>query len=69
MNSHSRVTSGAAVSLPTGSRERSISGAGQDLVRALFPYEDPIDKQLKINAVLSALSEDEQLGNFLVITR
>src|SRR5258708_7025276 len=51
----------------TDIRERSnICILGQDLVHALFPYEDPIDKDLKINGkpfhVVGAM---EPLGNFL----
>lgn len=48
-------------------RERSnICVLGQDLVRALFPYEDPIDKQLKINGrPFRVVGVMEPLGNFL----
>lgn len=48
-------------------RERSnICVLGQDLVRALFPYEDPLDKELKINGrPFRVVGVMEQLGNFL----
>lgn len=48
-------------------RERSnICVLGQDLVRALFPYEDPLDKQLKINGrPFHVVGVMEPLGNFL----
>ncbi|HVQ38147.1 MAG TPA: ABC transporter permease, partial [Pyrinomonadaceae bacterium] len=48
-------------------RERSnICVLGQDLVRALFPYEEPLDKELKINGrPFRVVGVMEQLGNFL----
>jgi putative ABC transport system permease protein len=48
-------------------RERSnICVLGQDLVRALFPYEDPLDKQVKINGrPFHVVGVMEPLGNFL----
>jgi len=48
-------------------RERSnICVIGQDLVRALFPYEDPLDKELKINGrPFRVVGVMEPLGNFL----
>jgi putative ABC transport system permease protein len=48
-------------------RERSnICVLGQDLVRALFPYEDPLDKELKINGrPFHVVGVMEPLGNFL----
>jgi putative ABC transport system permease protein len=48
-------------------RERSnICILGQDLVRALFPYEDPLDKELKINGrPFRVVGVMERLGNFL----
>lgn len=48
-------------------RERSnICVLGQDLVRALFPYEDPLDKELKINGrPFRVIGVMEPLGNFL----
>ena len=48
-------------------RERSnICVLGQDLVRALFPYEDPLDKELKINGrPFRVVGVMEPLGNFL----
>jgi putative ABC transport system permease protein len=48
-------------------RERSnICILGQDLVRALFPYEDPLDKELKINGrPFRVVGVMEPLGNFL----
>lgn len=51
----------------TDIRERSnICILGQDLVHALFPYEDPLDKDLKINGKpFHVVGVMEQLGNFL----
>src|SRR5882762_3188211 len=51
----------------TDIRERSnICILGQDLVRALFPYEDPLDKDLKINGKpFHVVGVMEPLGNFL----
>jgi putative ABC transport system permease protein len=48
-------------------RERSnICVVGQDLVRALCPYEDPLDKELKINGrPFRVVGVMEPLGNFL----
>jgi putative ABC transport system permease protein len=48
-------------------RERSnICVLGQDLVRALFPYTDPLDKELKINGrPFHVVGVMEPLGNFL----
>lgn len=48
-------------------RERSnICVVGQDLVRALFPYEEPLDKELKINGrPFRVVGVMEPLGNFL----
>jgi putative ABC transport system permease protein len=48
-------------------RERSnICVLGQDLVRALFPYEEPLDKELKINGrPFRVVGVMEPLGNFL----
>ena len=51
----------------TDLRERNnICVLGQDLVRALFPYEDPLDKELKINGKpFRVVGVMEPLGNFL----
>ena len=51
----------------TDLRERNnICVLGQDLVKALFPYEEPIDKELKINGRLfRVVGIMEPLGNFL----
>ena len=51
----------------TDIRERSnICILGQDLVHALFPYEDPLDKDLKINGKpFHVVGVMEPLGNFL----
>jgi putative ABC transport system permease protein len=51
----------------TDIRERSnICILGQDLVQALFPYEDPLDKDLKINGKpFHVVGVMEPLGNFL----
>jgi putative ABC transport system permease protein len=51
----------------TDVRERSnICVLGQDLVHALFPYEDPLDKDLKINGKpFHVVGIMEPLGNFL----
>jgi putative ABC transport system permease protein len=51
----------------TDLRERSnICVLGIDLVKALFPYEDPIDKELKINGKpFHVVGVMEPLGNFL----
>src|ERR1700704_674827 len=51
----------------TDIRERSnICVLGQDLVHALFPYEDPLDKDLKINGKpFHVVGVMEPLGNFL----
>src|SRR4030095_15276169 len=51
----------------TDIRERSnICILGQDLVHALFLYEDPLDKELKINGKpLRVVGVMEPLGNFL----
>jgi putative ABC transport system permease protein len=48
-------------------RERSnICVLGTDLVQALFPYEDPLDKELKINGrPFHVVGVMEPLGNFL----
>jgi putative ABC transport system permease protein len=48
-------------------RERSnICVLGQDLVRALFPYEEPLDKSVKINGrPFRVVGVMEPLGNFL----
>lgn len=48
-------------------RERSnICVLGQDLVKALFPYEEPLDKELKINGrPFRVVGVMEPLGNFL----
>lgn len=44
----------------------NICVLGQDLVRALFPYEDPLDKELKINGrPFRVVGIMEPLGNFL----
>src|SRR5882762_4790345 len=51
----------------TDVRERSnICILGQDLVHALFPFDDPIDKELKINGrPFHVVGVMEPLGNFL----
>ena len=51
----------------TDIRERSnVCILGQDLVHALFPYEDPLDKDLKINGKpFHVVGVMEPLGNFL----
>ena len=51
----------------TDIRERSnVCILGQDLVHALFPYEDPLDKDLKINGKpFRVVGVMEPLGNFL----
>src|SRR5258707_1282316 len=51
----------------TDIRERSnICILGQDLVHALFPFEDPLDKDLKINGKpFRVVGVMEPLGNFL----
>jgi putative ABC transport system permease protein len=51
----------------TDVRERSnICVLGQDLVHALFPYEDPLEKDLKINGKpFHIVGIMEPLGNFL----
>jgi putative ABC transport system permease protein len=51
----------------TDIRERSnVCILGQDLVHALFPYEDPLDKELKINGKpFRVVGVMEPLGNFL----
>jgi putative ABC transport system permease protein len=51
----------------TDVRERSnVCILGQDLVHALFPYEDPLDKELKINGKpFRVVGVMEPLGNFL----
>jgi putative ABC transport system permease protein len=51
----------------TDMRERSnICVLGIDLVKALFPYEDPIDKELKINGKpFKVVGVMEPLGTFL----
>jgi putative ABC transport system permease protein len=51
----------------TDLRERAnICVLGKDLVRALFPYEEPIDKELKINGKpFKVVGVMEPLGNFL----
>jgi putative ABC transport system permease protein len=51
----------------TDIRERTnICVLGKDLVKALFPYEDPIDKELKINGKpFKVVGVMEPLGNFL----
>jgi putative ABC transport system permease protein len=51
----------------TDIRERSnICILGQDLVSSLFPYEDPLDKDLKINGKpFHVVGVMEPLGNFL----
>ncbi len=48
-------------------RERSnVCVLGQDLVRALFPYEEPLDKEVKINGrPFRVVGVMEPLGNFL----
>jgi putative ABC transport system permease protein len=48
-------------------RERAnICVLGKDLVKALFPYEEPIDKELKINGKpFKVVGVMEPLGNFL----
>jgi putative ABC transport system permease protein len=44
----------------------NICVLGQDLVKALFPYEEPLDKELKINGRLfRVVGVMEPLGNFL----
>src|SRR5229473_3213096 len=51
----------------TDIRERSyICVLGKDLVKALFPYEEPIDKELKINGKpFRVVGVMEPLGSFL----
>jgi putative ABC transport system permease protein len=51
----------------TDMRERAnICVLGKDLVKALFPYEEPIDKDLKINGKpFRVVGVMEPLGNFL----
>jgi len=51
----------------TDMRERAnICVLGKDLVKALFPYEEPIDKELKINGKpFKVVGVMEPLGNFL----
>ena len=51
----------------TDIRERSnICVLGVDLIKALFPYEDPIDKDVKINGrPFRVVGVMEPLGNFL----
>jgi putative ABC transport system permease protein len=51
----------------TDLRERAnICVLGKDLVKALFPYEEPIDKELKINGKpFKVVGVMEPLGNFL----
>src|SRR5712691_12717731 len=51
----------------TDLRERAnICVLGKDLVKALFPYEEPIDKELKINGrPFRVVGVMEPLGNFL----
>src|SRR6266550_474924 len=51
----------------TDIRERTnICVLGKDLVKALFPYEDPIDKELKINGKpFHVVGVMEPLGTFL----
>jgi putative ABC transport system permease protein len=48
-------------------RERAnVCVLGTDVVRALFPYEEPLDKQLKINGrPFRVVGVMEPLGNFL----
>lgn len=44
----------------------NICVLGQDLVRALFPYEEPLDKELKLNGKpFRVVGVMEPLGNFL----
>ena len=48
------------------SERSNICILGQDLVHALFPYEDPIDKDVKINGKpFHVVGVMEPLGNFL----
>jgi len=51
----------------TDIRERTnICVLGKDLVKALFPYEDPIDKELKVNGKpFHVVGVMEPLGTFL----
>ena len=51
----------------TDLRERAnICVLGKDLVKSLFPYEEPIDKELKINGKpFKVVGVMEPLGNFL----
>src|SRR3989454_3679695 len=51
----------------TDLRERNnICVLGKDLVKALFPYEDPLDKELKINGKpFRVVGVMEPLGSFL----
>ena len=51
----------------TDVRERTnVCVLGQDLVRALFPFEEPLDKELKINGKpFRVVGVMEPLGNFL----
>jgi putative ABC transport system permease protein len=51
----------------TDIRERTnICVLGKDLVKALFPYEDPVDKELKINGKpFHVVGVMEPLGTFL----
>jgi putative ABC transport system permease protein len=51
----------------TDLRERAnICVLGQDLVKALFPYDEPLDKELKINGrPFRIVGVMEPLGNFL----
>ena len=53
--------------IDTDMNERSnICILGQDLVHALFPYEDPLDKDVKINGKpFHVVGVMEPLGNFL----
>jgi putative ABC transport system permease protein len=48
-------------------RERAnICAVGRDLVKALFPYEEPLDKEVKINGrPFRIVGVMEPLGNFL----
>jgi putative ABC transport system permease protein len=48
------------------SERSNICILGQDLVQALFPYEDPLDKDVKINGKpFHVVGVMEPLGNFL----
>jgi putative ABC transport system permease protein len=62
----SYVSRGRFVTDQDLSERSNICILGQDLVRALFPYEDPLDKEVKINGrPFHVVGVMEPLGNFL----